>query len=105
MLAGGAGNDRLDGGAGNDLLWGGGGADAFVFRPMSGADTIMDFVAGQDRIELVDIYESYQEFVDAGAFSLGGSTIDLGGGNTIALVGVQVSALTQDDFHFNYNLI
>lgn len=66
-IVGGAGNDTLDGGAGNDTitggigqdnLTGGLGADTFVFNAVTesratnaGADTITDFVTGQDVIK------------------------------------------------------
>jgi Ca2+-binding RTX toxin-like protein len=68
VLNGAAGNDALVGRGGNDTVVGGGGADALsggagldVFRYdvlsdstaySSGRDTIRDFVAGQDRIDL-----------------------------------------------------
>lgn len=56
LLNGGAGNDRLIGGDNNDTLLGGSGADAFVFNVTLSAstnkDTITDFTAGADKIEL-----------------------------------------------------
>ncbi|HKY87369.1 MAG TPA: hypothetical protein VJL90_11460 [Pseudorhodoplanes sp.] len=53
-LAGGLGNDRLIGGAGNDVLTGGAGLDTFVFMPGFGRDSIADFQAGQDILEIDD---------------------------------------------------
>lgn len=54
LLFGGAGDDRLVGGAGNDLLSGGAGNDIFVFDTaldgLNNVDTIMNFVAGVDKI-------------------------------------------------------
>jgi len=69
ILFGGTGNDRLDGGASNDtligglgadVLIGGTGADVFVFQTladsaMGRADTIADFVRGQDLIDLSEL--------------------------------------------------
>jgi Ca2+-binding RTX toxin-like protein len=59
IIAGGAGNDILSGGAGNDTLSGGTGNDAFVFGSpvltlltQIGIDTITDFTAGVDRLQL-----------------------------------------------------
>jgi Ca2+-binding RTX toxin-like protein len=58
VLIGGLGNDRLDGGLGSDLLAGGAGADMFSFTSVAGSpasalrDTIADFTAGLDRINL-----------------------------------------------------
>jgi Ca2+-binding RTX toxin-like protein len=64
IMRGGAGNDRvfgehgkdeITGGAGDDILSGGAGADRFVFNPNrvgEGADRILDFKLGQDKIVL-----------------------------------------------------
>jgi Ca2+-binding RTX toxin-like protein len=53
-LSAGQGNDLLQGRLGNDLLYGKLGADTFWFNAAgpSAADTIADFVPGEDRIEL-----------------------------------------------------
>ncbi|NVK15901.1 MAG: calcium-binding protein [Rhodobacteraceae bacterium] len=60
-LSGGTGGDRLSGGKGrdvllgqkgDDLLTGGGRADTFVFHKGHGNDTITDFAAGQDHIQI-----------------------------------------------------
>ncbi|HEX8610304.1 MAG TPA: VCBS domain-containing protein, partial [Telluria sp.] len=60
LLFGGAGNDRLIGGSGRDLLTGGLGADRFVFNSTlsasSNVDTIVDFAAGTDVMELTLSY-------------------------------------------------
>ena len=52
-LIGEAGEDFLAGGKGDDSLTGGSGVDVFAFQPQDGDDTITDFVAGEDRIELL----------------------------------------------------
>jgi len=49
------GNDTLNGGTGNDTLYGRAGADTFAFTTTLGAlniDTIADFTAGSDKIQL-----------------------------------------------------
>lgn len=56
-LVGGAGNDTLIASPGQDTLTGGGGDDTFVFSSLkdvkvSAPDTITDFVAGQDVIDI-----------------------------------------------------
>lgn len=60
-LLGGDGKDFLIGGPGTDTLTGGDGADKFVFAPGDSgigvaADTITDFSASVDRIDLTAIY-------------------------------------------------
>jgi Ca2+-binding RTX toxin-like protein len=56
VLKGGGGNDSLHGGFGNDILTGGDGDDVFIFSTppvkSNGYDTITDFMAGQDKIQL-----------------------------------------------------
>lgn len=52
MLFGDSGQDRLIGGQGDDVLQGGTGADVFVFNKNAGFDTITDFNAARDVIEI-----------------------------------------------------
>jgi len=54
LVFGSGGNDSLTGGAGNDLLWGGLGRDTFVFGEsgVANADTLLDFQAGVDSLQL-----------------------------------------------------
>ena len=52
LLKGGSGADRLQGGPGNDRLDGGAGADVFVLTAAGGNDTILDFNAAEDKIDL-----------------------------------------------------
>jgi len=61
-LRGGAGADRLDGGAGADRLEGGTGNDIFDFNNVSDSgitsaarDTVVDFLAGQDKLDFSGI--------------------------------------------------
>lgn len=59
-LKGGEGNDRLYGAGGADLLWGGKGNDVFIYRNTSEStqdapDQIMDFVSGEDRVDVSGI--------------------------------------------------
>ena len=55
-ILGGAGNDTLTGNKGNDTLTGGAGRDVFVYKLGDGNDTITDYTAGQDTIQLTGSY-------------------------------------------------
>jgi len=59
ILDGGDGDDYLIGGAGIDKVWGGAGVDYFAFGSdivrQVGADEVMDFVRGADKIDLTAI--------------------------------------------------
>jgi Ca2+-binding RTX toxin-like protein len=52
ILSGGGGDDVLNGGGKADTLTGAPGADTFKFDAHFGHDTITDFTAGQDKIDL-----------------------------------------------------
>jgi Ca2+-binding RTX toxin-like protein len=98
-LLGGAGNDILNGKAGNDVLFGEAGADTFVFEKGTGGDTIADFAAGTDKIDLAAFgFTSFAQ-VQAAMIENGGTTaIQLGGGDFIVLNGVTNAALHAGDF-------
>ncbi|AVH67929.1 M10 family metallopeptidase C-terminal domain-containing protein [Nostoc sp. 'Peltigera membranacea cyanobiont' N6] len=51
-LSGLGGNDRLEGGRGNDTLYGGAGNDVFDLAYNQDNDVVMDFVRGQDKIDV-----------------------------------------------------
>ncbi|MFA7275248.1 MAG: type I secretion C-terminal target domain-containing protein [Pseudobdellovibrionaceae bacterium] len=79
-LKGGAGDDILYGGSGADNLWGDSGNDEFVFTPAdgSGADKILDFEVGIDKIIYRDTEVTQIEGVEAGVlitFLSGGSVL------------------------------
>jgi len=88
-VTGGAGNDFISGDRGNDTVAGGAGADIFHTSQDAGIDRVLDFhLAEGDRVQL-----------DPGTtFTLsqvGANTvIDLGAGNQMILVGVQMATLT-----------
>ncbi|MBC3966550.1 serralysin family metalloprotease [Pseudomonas simiae] len=59
-LNGGEGNDRIYGAGGADILWGGKGNDVFVYGKTNEStrdapDQIMDFVSGEDRVDVSGI--------------------------------------------------
>lgn len=91
-LVGGGGNDRLIGNLGLDTMTGGDGGDIFDFNTIqesptgAGRDVIVDFVSGQDVIDLVDIDADFTEignqgfvFIGSGAFTAAGQLRYAGG--------------------------
>jgi Ca2+-binding RTX toxin-like protein len=102
-LIGGDGNDTLWGGAANDLLLGGLGLDTFVFGVGDGADRVLDFAAGQDKLlfssALAQIAGlSGAAIVAAYATDLGADVLfDFGGGDTLLVRGVADPGLIAGD--------
>jgi Ca2+-binding RTX toxin-like protein len=88
-ITGGGGNDFISGDRGNDTETGGSGADSFHTFSGAGIDRVLDFnLAEGDRVQL-----------DPGtawtATQVGADTvIDMGNGDQMILVGVQLSTLT-----------
>ena len=89
VLNGGPGDDFVSGDRGNDTITGGAGADLFHTFQEAGIDRVLDFnLAEGDRV-----------FLDPGTTytlsQVGADTvIDMGSGNQMILVGVQLSTLT-----------
>jgi Ca2+-binding RTX toxin-like protein len=99
VLTGGSGADTLFGYGGNDTLFGGAGADKFVFAHGTGQDSIGDFVAGTDKIDLTAIgFASYQDVINATHDVGGNAVIDLGNGDQVTLTGVTTAQLHSGDF-------
>jgi GH24 family phage-related lysozyme (muramidase) len=103
-LLGESGDDTLGGGDGADLLFGGVGADVIVFGKAGDADEIRGFTAGSgvgDVIRLVGFgaaFDTFAEVLAAASDNGLDTTIDLGGGDSLILRNVLVSALSADDF-------
>jgi Ca2+-binding RTX toxin-like protein len=105
------GNDTLISGTGDDNMWGDAktingpdvttGADTFVFKPDSGHDTVWDFrQSDHDKID-VSAY-GFHNIGDLGISDNGANTtIDLGAGNSVVLIGIaHASLLSAHDFIF-----
>lgn len=98
VIDAGAGADVLNGLGGNDKLTGGDGADRFVFSAATGEDTVVDFVSGTDKLDLIAYGFADFAAVLAATTDVGGNAvIDLGGGNSITLTGVLESQLQAGD--------
>jgi uncharacterized surface protein with fasciclin (FAS1) repeats len=100
-ISGGAGDDLVAGGQGDDNLTGGGGADTFVFATGSGHDTLHDFRAGKDTIDVsalgIESFRALKALIDGH----GGSTvIAFDHSNSLTLEGVNLSHLSAQDFLF-----
>lgn len=120
VLIGGSGNDTLDGGLQADVLTGNAGADTFKFSHLTNGvasriDTITDFKAGTDKIDVSAL--GFKSFIGSTAFTATNSANalrfdDASGklqGNTgdlkvieleVALTGVKASDLAATDFIF-----
>jgi Ca2+-binding RTX toxin-like protein len=87
ILDGGDGADVLSGGADSDILTGGAGADVFRFATGNGADTIIDFVASTDRVDLAGrSYSLRQQGAD--------TVLTFTDGGTVLFKGVTAASLT-----------
>jgi len=86
-LTGGAGADTLSAGGGADTLSGGAGADRFGIGTGFGLDRVVDFNGAEgDRVAVAGSYTLRQDGAD--------TVVDLGAGDRMILVGVQMSSLT-----------
>ena len=93
----------------SDIMKGGGGADTFEFGAKSGTDRVSDFVAKKTSTAEADVIEVLKnvngESIETAANVLSrvtsttdGALINLGGGNTILLEGVNSDSLTAANF-------
>jgi Ca2+-binding RTX toxin-like protein len=103
VLRGHEGADSLDGGAGNDILVGGDDADRFVFAGANGADRIIDFQDGVDRIDLTAYAgNGVHDVGDFTVAQVGVNTVISGyGGGTIRLDNTDAGDIDDADFFFN----
>jgi Ca2+-binding RTX toxin-like protein len=87
-VSGGAGDDYVSGDRGNDTISGGAGADIFHGSQDAGIDKVLDFHQAEGDRVMLDPGTTYT-LSQVGADTV----IDMGGGNQMILVGVQLSTL------------
>lgn len=97
-LIGGAGDDVLIGAKGADVLTGGSGADTFVILSGANRDTITDFTAGEDVIDVTALELSSVE--DFKVRDLDDGVMLIVDGARIELLGVTEADLSDDMFLF-----
>ena len=90
--------------SGNDTLTGAGGNNEYVFAQPIGNDTIYNFNAATDKIDLIG-FANIASFNDIKGNIAddghGDTVITIGAGETITLQGVNAASLTAADFVFN----
>ncbi|MBZ9746342.1 VCBS domain-containing protein, partial [Mesorhizobium sp. CO1-1-7] len=90
--------------SGDDVLTGSHGNDLFVFSQPIGADTVHNFDAAADQIDLIG-YNGLADFADLQTHiaddANGNAVIALGDGQSITLDGVHSGALTASNFVFD----
>lgn len=100
-IFGAAGADVIDGGSGDDLIYVGPGRDIVVAA--SGLDTVQFFSVAEDTVDLRN-WTDISDFADLSAAHMGTqnghAVLSDGNGNTLALDGVAVAALSADNFLF-----
>jgi len=89
-VSGGAGDDFVSGDRGNDTISGGAGADLFHGSQDAGIDRVLDFHTSEGDRVMLDPGTTYS-LSQVGADTV----VDMGGGNQMILVGVQLSTLPQ----------
>lgn len=97
-VSGGAGNDMFFANMGDDVFSGGDGGDVFAFSRGDGSNRITDFDVAEDRLILAATATDFGDIDDVisatSATSIGGISgvrIDLGGGDSLFLVGVSAA--------------
>ncbi|WP_026942865.1 calcium-binding protein [Hellea balneolensis] len=103
VLLGYGGVDYLAGGLGNDSLNGGAGIDSFGYNTSSdGADSILGFTSNEtiDILGLNTDFDTYVELIGAATDSGANVLFNFGNGNTLTIVGMNISDLSSSNFSF-----
>jgi len=101
VLFGGLGDDVLNGDAGDDTLFGGAGLDTFLVLNNQGADTIGDFVQGDDVVDFSSTagLTSFADVQAAATDGVSGVEIAVGTG-VLTITGIFEADLLSTDFSF-----
>ncbi|MEH2106350.1 M10 family metallopeptidase C-terminal domain-containing protein, partial [Nostoc sp.] len=105
-LSGLGGNDRLEGGRGNDTLYGGAGNDVFDLAYNQDNDVVIDFVRGQDKIDVrslnISDWTTLQKLITNDGQDNALITTFFGGSlSQLKLNGINPSLLQASDFLLN----
>lgn len=104
-LIGGGGDDILLGGRDDgDVLTGGAGNDVFFATSSMGADIVTDFTKTGGESDTIDVSDfGFSGFGDLNIADNvdGDAVVDLGGGDTLTIVGVATADLEASDFTFS----
>jgi Ca2+-binding RTX toxin-like protein len=101
-LSGLGGKDDLDGGKGNDILTGGKGDDVFHFAKGYGKDTITDFSAGHDAVDLSHLsgVDNFDDLMKHHVKVSGDDLVISAGSDHLILEDTKKSELDTHDFNF-----
>jgi hypothetical protein len=100
VIYGTTGNDTITAGPTNETIFGGGGSDTFVFTGNTGKDTIADFQATTDVLQLS--HNAFANFADVLAHaSQAGSdvVVAVDASNSVTLHNTVISQLTNNNVH------
>jgi len=102
FLVGGIDDDSLNGRQGDDSMIGGGGDDTFSFRGNAGDDLILDFISGEDTIDLSAFEIEFADVVSttSGADTLLGVDTDGDDAADFEITLVNAAAPLETDFLF-----
>lgn len=92
---------NITGGGGDDLLTGGSGVNLYSFDLGSGEDTITDFQASQDVLELGSYFDTLEQALGATTQIGNDALINLDSDNSITLANFEVGDLSAGNFDFS----